>query len=362
MPMKPTDKTLMEQMCITELDIERRKALLSFTEADTGWLVKCRPVIEMQVDTLIDEFYQIQTGISEIALLIDNADILKHLREVQRSYILDLFGGLYGLDYINNRLRIGLVHKRMGIAPKFYLSATHSLKTLLSRPINEAFPEDKARQAILSALDKLLLFDITLVFETYIHSLISEVETEREKSDNYARTLEVKVRERTQQLEELARRDPLTGLLNTRFLSEMLDYTIKCAQRRFEPVSFVYFDIDDFKKINDIEGHQRGDEVLCMIGDVIKHISRAEDSCFRYGGDEFCIILPNCREEQARDIYVHRFNEVLVEYRQDISLSIGIYQTGPDRYDEPDAVIRFADRRMYEAKRASKAARQSSDA
>jgi diguanylate cyclase len=359
--MMQTDKILLEQMAITEADAERRKSLLSFSAADAAWLARCKPVIERKIDALVDEFYEIQTCIPEIAQLVNDADTSKRLREAQRNYILDLFSGTYDLDYISNRSGIGLVHKRIGVAPRLYLSANYSLKCLLAKLINEAVPDVSMRQAILAALDKLLLFDITLVFETYIRSLISEIEAEKDKSETYARTLEAKVRERTQQLEEMARRDPLTGLLNTRFLSETLEQTIKSAQRRSEPVTFVYFDIDDFKKINDIEGHQRGDEVLRLVGDAIRKISRAEDCCFRYGGDEFCIILPNCREEQAGEIYARRFKEVLEQYRHDISLSIGIFQTGPDHYDEPEVVIRCADQKMYEAKKAFKLARQSSD-
>jgi len=360
--MKQPDKTLLEQMAITESDVEYRKSLLSFSAADAAWLVRCRPFIEMKIDALMSEFYRIQTRIPEVARLINDDDTMKRLHDAQSRYILDLFSGRYDLDYTSSRLNIGLVHKRIGVEPKYYLSANHSLKCLLAELIDEAVPEAGARQATLAALDKLLLFDVTLVFETYIRSLISEIGAEKDKSETYARTLEAKVRERTRQLEEMARRDPLTGLLNTRFLHEALEQTIKSARRRSEPVTFVYFDIDDFKKINDTEGHQRGDEVLRVIGDAIRKISRAEDCCFRYGGDEFCIILPNCQEAQAREIYVRRFSELIRGYRQDISLSMGIFQTGPDRYDNPEVVIRHADQRMYEAKKAFKLARQSSDA
>lgn len=357
--MKQPDKTLLEQMAITESDIEHRKSLLSFSADDAARLARCRPFIETRIDALVSEFYRIQTRIPEVARLMNDADTMKRLHDAQSHYILDLFSGRYDLDYTSERLNIGLMHKRIGVEPKYYLSANYALKCLLAELIDEAVPEAGARQATLAALDKLLLFDITLVFETYIHSLISEIEAEKEKSETYARTLEIKVKERTRQLEEMARRDPLTGLLNTRFLYETLEKTIKSAQRRSEPVTFVYFDIDDFKKINDVEGHQRGDEVLRLIGDVIRKISRAEDSCFRYGGDEFCIILPNCQEAQASEIYVRRFNELIEG--QGISLSIGIFQTGPEHYDNPGVVIGRADQRMYEAKKASKSARQSSE-
>ena len=115
----------------------------------------------------------------------------------------------------------------------------------------------------------------------------------------------------------------------------------------------MYIDIDDFKAINDAQGHQYGDEILHVIGAAIKQISRSEDSCFRYGGDEFCLILPNCQEEQARELYINRLNTEVKKYL-DVTLSVGIVQTGPNEYEEPEVLIRQADERMYMAKKALK--------
>jgi hypothetical protein len=89
--------------------------------------------IEPHIDALVDKFYTLQTGITEIALLIGDADTLTRLRAAQRRYILDLFSGLYDLEYVNNRLRIGLVHKRIGVEPKLYLAAINTLKGCSSR-------------------------------------------------------------------------------------------------------------------------------------------------------------------------------------------------------------------------------------
>jgi diguanylate cyclase (GGDEF)-like protein len=204
---------------------------------------------------------------------------------------------------------------------------------------------------MLTALDKLFLFDITLVFETYIRSLVSEIESSKEKSEIYAKSLEEKVRERTQQLEEMSRTDALTGLLSVRHLQENLTRTLRTCQRRSEPVVIAYLDIDDFKQINDSQGHQRGDEILRIVGDCIRKVSRAEDCCFRYGGDEFCLILPNCNEEQARDVYLQRLTNALAEQISDVTLSIGLVQTGPVQFDEGNSLIRLADERMYAARR-----------
>ncbi len=352
--MKPTDQTLLEQMRITDFDIANRKALLSFTDEDCKLLKNCRPMIESQIDSLVNQFYQLQTSIIEIALLIGDADTLHRLQNAQRRYVLDLFSGIYDLEYVNNRLRIGLVHKRIGVEPKLYLSAISTLKSLLADVIYKTLPKEADYRATLTALDKLFSFDITLVFETYIRSLVTEIEISRKKSESYASTLEEKVKRRTKQLEELARVDSLTGLLNVRYLTETIMRTLRSAQRRSEPVSIVYIDINDFKAINDAQGHQCGDEILRVVGAAIKKISRTEDSCFRYGGDEFCLVLPDCQEEQARELYISRLNAEVKKHLDDVTLSVGIVQTGPNEYEETDSLIRQADERMYAAKKVLK--------
>jgi len=354
MELKQTDQTLLEQMRITDFDIENRKSLLALTDEDVKRLKDYRSIIEGRVDALVETFYQMQTGVAEIALLIGDADTLDRLKNAQRRYVLDLFSGLYDLEYVNNRLRIGLVHKRIGVEPKLYLAAINVLKSLLLEIIFETLPEKRDRQGMLAALDKLLLFDITLVFETYIRSLVSEIEISKEKSERYASALEEKVMERTHQLEELTRVDSLTGLLSVRYLNETLTRTLRIAQRRHEPVSIAYMDINEFKAINDTQGHPHGDHILRTVGAAIRQISREEDCCFRYGGDEFCLILPNCQEEQAREIYINRLNAEISRRLNNVTLSVGIVQSGPDQYGEPDTLIRQADEAMYAAKKASK--------
>lgn len=356
--MKQTDEILLEQMRITEFELEHRKALFSFTQADVKSLLTFRPTIENKIDSLVAEFYQLQTSVAEIALLMGDADTLGRLRTSLRRYVLDLFSGVYDLEYVNNRLRIGFVHKRIGVEPKLYLSAMHTLKGLVHDAITDSSQAEGEREAVLAALDKLLSFDITLVFETYIRSLVSEVEAAKDKAEQYARTMEKKVKERTQQLEELSRTDPLTGLLNVRYLGEIVTTTLRNAQRRAEPVSAVYLDLNDLKKINDTQGHQRGDDILRAVGNAIKSISRIGDSCFRYGGDEFCVVLSNCRAEDAEERFVARLNEKIKESAVNVSLSSGVVQTGPNEYVDTSTLIRQADERMYAAKQALKAKNQ----
>lgn len=346
-----TDQTLLEQMRITDLEIKNRKALFNITFEDKEMLSFAKPLIEREIDHLVKQFYDLQTSVPEIALLIGDADTLERLRGAQHQYIIDLFSGIYDIEYVNNRLRIGMIHKRIGVEPKLYLSAVHQLKTLLMQLIATRF-KDQPEKSIQtqSALEKLFMFDVSLVFDTYIRSLISEIESSKLKSEEYAIELEKKVKERTMQLEMVSRTDALTGLLNVRHLYQILTKTLRASQRRLEPVSVAYLDINNFKLINDNEGHHRGDEILRIVANAINRVSRDNDQCFRHGGDEFCIVLPSCTEKQACEIYGQRLIKEIQKQEPDLTISVGFMQAGPYEYPSAEEVIRIADKNMYEEK------------
>ena len=348
--MKRTDLTLLEQMRISEIDITRRKQLLDFNEHDVSNLVSVKILIEEQIDNIVDEFYGIQTSIDEIALLIGDADTLERLQAAQKQYVLDIFNGFYDMEYVNNRLRIGMVHKRIGVEPRLYLSAVVTLKYLIINIIEENIDDLTKRTRIKKSIDKLLYFDTTLIFDTYIRSMLSEIEASKDRAESYARSLEDKVAERTQQLELLSRKDSLTDLYNQRSLYELLRRDLQKAKRNSEPLAFIYFDIDKFKHINDKKGHQEGDKVLKIISNVLKKVTREVDTPCRYGGDEFCVILPDS-DIKGAEIFSNRLIKEFSSKYKDTSLSIGIAQTGPDDFIDSDEIIKIADKRMYAAKK-----------
>jgi diguanylate cyclase len=350
--MQPVIKTLLEQMRITDSAIKQRMDLLSFTPQDSEALTIFGPVVAENLDVLVEEFYRVQTSIPEIALLIGDSDTLGRLQHAQRKYILDLFSGSYDLEYVNNRLRIGLVHKRIGVEPKLYLSATRLLKNLLLELINDRCADAQSAELVTNALDKLLYFDVTLIVETYIRSMLSEIESAKEKSEQYAQELE----ERSRQLEGLSQIDPLTGLLNRRSMAGVLARELIAAQSRSEPVSLVYIDIDHFKRVNDQHGHKRGDEVLHVIGEIARATVRSGDTCFRIGGDEFCILMPHCDEASAEEGFCARFRQKLHERIPGISVSIGVHTTGPTHFVTAVDLIEHADAAMFTVKRSHYAA------
>ena len=143
-----TDQSITEQLKLTRRAIEKRKVLFDITRQDEIRLLGLRPLIEMHIDEIVDAFYQQQLGHSEIEVLIGDADTLSRLKGSMRSYILDLFCGDYDEYYVTSRLRVGKVHKRIGVSPTLYMAGVNILSSILSQTIEQLsqdpyFPGDE---------------------------------------------------------------------------------------------------------------------------------------------------------------------------------------------------------------------------
>lgn len=153
--------------------------------------------------------------------------------------------------------------------------------------------------------------------------------------------------------EQQARTDELTGLYNRRYFEECLDREIERHSRYGGILSLVILDLDSFKTYNDIRGHLAGDKILNQIGQIIKRAIRNIDMAFRYGGDEFALILPQTGTEQA---YV-----VAERIRKQISNKMWAKQllftasfgvaTWPGDGTTADELCNAADQALYYAKR-----------
>ena len=344
-----THQTLLDQMKISDAEIQSRLELAALSLRHFELLKDVLPLINAQMDSIVERFYISQLAIDEIAVLIGDVDTLNRLKGAQHQYILDLFSGQYDSTYVNNRLRIGMVHKRIGVEPKLYLSAISSLKLILFDVLDNSVVDTDVLVETKEALDKLFYFDTTLVFDTYISSMISELELAKKKTEMYANSLEVKVSERTVQLEELAKKDPLTGINNQRAMRELAGILLSSVARRKASFSLIYFDIDNFKQVNDQHGHLKGDEVLKVISECIRQHVRESDVPCRYGGDEFCIMLPDAETQSAQSV-AERIVASFAEVYPDFSLSMGVVETGPEQHMSLDEMITIADKKMYQAK------------
>ena len=155
------------------------------------------------------------------------------------------------------------------------------------------------------------------------------------------------------QAEKKARVDELTGLLNRRSLDEMLDNEISRHSRYSGEFSLAILDLDNFKTYNDTYGHLAGDELLREIGGRIKASIRTADNAFRYGGDEFAIVLPQTDIESARQVAERVGRRIAANNSStDISItaSIGIAVWPHDGISHVD-IVTAADTTLYHAKR-----------
>ncbi len=161
----------------------------------------------------------------------------------------------------------------------------------------------------------------------------------------------------TKDLEYYATRDGLTGLYNQRVFTEFLHYEVERAKRNNYVFSLVFIDLDNFKLINDMYGHNFGDEFLKGVGGVLEKTKRNEDILARYGGDEFVMILPEAGQEQAYMISERIMSKIRSFSLKDgnsqkivsATASIGISVYPYSATNEKDMFL-LADNMMYKAK------------
>lgn len=158
------------------------------------------------------------------------------------------------------------------------------------------------------------------------------------------------------QLRELSYTDNLTKLFNRRRMEELLQDEFTRASRYGHQLSLLFFDVDHFKQFNDNYGHAQGDAVLASLGGLTQLDFRNIDHACRYGGEEFCVIMPSTGEQGAK-IAAERFRERVEHMPMDsgkITISIGVATFPKVGSASPEALIKAADTAMYAAKQAGR--------
>jgi diguanylate cyclase (GGDEF)-like protein/PAS domain S-box-containing protein len=172
-------------------------------------------------------------------------------------------------------------------------------------------------------------------------------------------TRDVSERKRLEeQLTHQAFHDPLTGLANRALFRDRVSHALALAQRQGHPITVLFLDLDDFKRVNDSLGHAEGDRLLIAAAERFESCARAADTVSRLGGDEFAILIEHVAGSDGRPELLQRLEEAMTYpfalsgNQVQVSASIGVATASPG--DTADDLLRNADVAMYAAKRRGK--------
>ncbi|MDF2615012.1 MAG: two-component response regulator [Clostridia bacterium] len=164
-------------------------------------------------------------------------------------------------------------------------------------------------------------------------------------------------REHIKGLENMVHKDGLTGVYNHRFFCDTLRQQVIISEKQQQPISMLFIDIDFFKEYNDLHGHQKGDEVLRTIGELLSSSIKPGEVVARYGGEEFAILLPDTGEDEAVQIAEKIREKIEKTYfigqenqpNGNLTISLGI-STYPTKAKNDVELIKSADDALYRAK------------
>lgn len=214
---------LPHEMQIDDEEVARRKEFLDFREEDAQALKELGDVARKYADPVIEEFYRHVMSFEETRAFFRDPKVLERVKRLQREYFLRLTEGDYGPDYVANRLRIGTVHERINLAPKWYLGMYNFYLRLVATRLTEAFPDDPGKAlSLFLRLMKLVFLDIGLAVDTYIYARESTMRKQQEAIRELS-TPVLQIRERLLLL-------PIIGVIDThraRLITDGLLHSIR---------------------------------------------------------------------------------------------------------------------------------------
>lgn len=304
-------------------------------------------VVAPHIDAIIDGFYRMLMRQPGFLAIVNTAAMLAHLRETQRAYVLSLGIDFASTAYFEERLRIGVVHARVGVPLSLYQCAMRALQQQFIDSIDTGETAEQ-RARFTAFILKITALDMSLAIETYHGVHISALE----KSI-------VSLQDRSQALQREVEIDSGTGIANRRHILQVLETAIAHAQREQTPLGLIMADLDWFKRINDTHGHLAGDKVLRAVAERIHDVIREFDQVGRYGGEEFLIILPNKSHAVIKKIAerVHaavKRTPIRCDDNLDLSVTVSLGVASMRAGDSLSSLIARSDAALYEAKNAGR--------
>lgn len=153
---------------LDEQEIANRRAFFTLTDDDLKRLAALRPFAEKVMDDVVEQFYGLLLGHPETRKFFGDEATIRRVKRTQREYFLGLFAGRCDLSYVEDRLRVGAAHERIGLQPKWYLGAYRQYLHLLRERLDAHIPDAAEARAAFASVQRLVFFDVALAIDTYI--------------------------------------------------------------------------------------------------------------------------------------------------------------------------------------------------
>ena len=309
--------------------------------------------------------------VANVLLIIAYAHLIQAVREYSRApdrrrvffaMVFVTVGGEALLTYVwpSLTMRIMFISTMIAVLAVFGVSAFHGKKEPITRP--------EYLVAIMFGVAIVVMFARMVMTPSANMTLLTSTSAMQGIVFTYASLMPVIAtsgfllmcgERMNKDLARLATVDPLTGVFNRRTMTELANREIAASKRHGRPLSLLILDIDHFKNINDQFGHEAGDLALVRFVQLLAEMMRETDVLARIGGEEFAMILPDASESSALAL-AERVRQRLSDsgfvvsgWPVPLQASIGVGTLGPD-ISNLEALLREADRAMYQAKRAGR--------
>lgn len=330
-------------MDIKAQEIASRLQFLGLRDCDDA-LLKIHQVIETDLELIVEDFYKHLLERQELKPFLFDQDRIDSLKELQKGYLLSFGQNIDSADYFAKRFLIGQTHERIGLDHKWYFGSYSKLFEIVTRRLNEHFPEASESLELVLTLQKVMALDVLCAEEAYYHATTDRLSQALGELEQVHKDLEAS-----------SQRDHLTQISNRRHLMERLDLELSRSQRYGCPFSLLIVDVDSFKKFNDDYGHLFGDYVLKHIAAEMRSLLRSSDVCGRFGGDEFIVGLVETEGAQALEvaerIRAEVSGKVLNWQGQEAPVTVTIGVACYHKTQTVKDLIAAADRALYRAKK-----------
>jgi rsbT co-antagonist protein RsbR len=169
----------MRTLRLDEAELRSRRAFFDITDDDLATLAKLRPFAEKWTETIVDDFYELLLSHPETKKFFPDEGTVRRVKKTQREYFLGLFAGRCDLAYVEDRLRVGSTHERIGLATKWYLGSYRRYMQLIHDRLHAEVRDPLQVQAAFAAIQKIVYFDIALATDTYLAAKIDTIERHR---------------------------------------------------------------------------------------------------------------------------------------------------------------------------------------